>query len=200
MRSIFGISIPPRAAGPPPSSTDVPEPLPLPAPLPQILILARAIVEEAGSYGEASIPLSTSVLTADERSPERMSALKTGPSWEWSSPTSRDVIFRTLMLELSASFKIHGTIVFTPLPKAAAPKSTQISWCHFRRASCGMGDLTFSIKAMARPDTVLGARTMQREVRRGGATVTYLRSAIFSMHSATASRQIQFSGGRLAVA
>ena len=63
-----------------------------------------------------------------------------------------------------------------------------------------MGDLTFPIKAMARPDTVLGARTMQREVRRGGATVAYLRSAIFSTLSATASRQIQFSGGRLAAA
>ena len=82
MRSIFGISIPPRAAVPLPSSSDGSVALSLLAPLPQILLLARAVVEDAGSYGEASIPLSTSVLTADERSPESISALKTGPSWE----------------------------------------------------------------------------------------------------------------------
>ena len=70
MRSILGISIPPRAAGVLPSSLDGPVALSLLAPLPQILLLARAIVEDAGSYGEASIPLSTSVLTADETSPE----------------------------------------------------------------------------------------------------------------------------------
>mmetsp|Transcript_28161 Transcript_28161/g.61879 ORF Transcript_28161/g.61879 Transcript_28161/m.61879 type:complete len:211 (+) Transcript_28161:513-1145(+) len=195
-RSNLGISIPRDEE----SSTAPPSEAPAALVPTQKHVFGRSADAALGSNGEESIPLSTSAFTAGDRSPDRMSALNTGPSWLCSSPTNLIPILRTLMLELSHSLRTQGTIVLTPFPSAEAPKSTQVSICHFRRASWGRGLLMLSMTLIASADIVFGDRTTHRDDRRGGEIVVYFRSAILSTLSATASLHIQFSGGCSAVA